>query len=284
MSRKPAALYKDKAKALIKGALAHFDIRIVRSSYFESLTQEARKNQNAGRCLNQFEIIKKCRREFQSQAIDALPFSRSQIGQDLFVLSELKFKKNGYFVEFGATNGIDWSNSCILEKEFGWNGIVAEPARIWHEALSKNRQCHIETKCVSGKSGQQVEFNETETAELSTIKTFSDGDLHRERRQYGKIYQVETISLMDLIDKFPPPPRDSAPDAPRYIDYLSIDTEGSEYEILKDFDFNRYKFRIITCEHNFTPMREKIHALLVRNGYRRTFEALSQFDDWYVLR
>ena len=130
MSRKPAALYKDKARDLVKGALAHFDIRIVRNSSSESLTQEARKNQNAGRCLNQFEIIKKCRREFQSQAIDALPFSRSQIGQDLFVLNELKFKKNGYFVEFGATNGIDWSNSCILEKEFGWNGIVAEPARV----------------------------------------------------------------------------------------------------------------------------------------------------------
>ena len=278
------AQYKDKVKALIKGILAHFDLRIVRNSYFESLTQKAQALQSAQHSLNQFEIIKQCGRGLEGQAIDALKSCRSQLGQDLFVLCELQLKRNGYFVEFGATNGIDLSNSHILENKFGWRGIVAEPARVWHKALFENRQCHIETKCVAGKSGEQVEFNETEMGELSTIKKFSDVDHHRELRQSGKIYQVETISLMDLLDQFPPPPQDPAPNTPRYIDYLSIDTEGSEYEILQNFDFNRYKFRVITCEHNYTPMREKIHALLVRNGYRRIFEELSQWDDWYVLR
>ena len=275
-------------KALIKGVLARFDLRIVRNSYFESLTRKAQvlqqELQSAQHSLNQFEIIKKCGRGLEGQAIDALESCRSQIGQDLFVLCELQFKRNGYFVEFGATNGIDWSNSHILENKFGWRGIIAEPARVWHKALFENRQCHIETKCVAARSGEQVEFNETEIGELSTIKKFSDVDLHRELRQSGKIYQVETLSLIDLIDQFPPPPQDPAPNTPRYIDYLSIDTEGSEYEILQNFDFKRYKFRVITCEHNYTPMREKIHALLIRNGYRRIFETLSQWDDWYVLR
>ena len=284
MSKKPLAQYKDNVKALIKGALAHFDLRIVRNSYFESLTQKAQALQSAQLYPNQFEIIKQCGRGFEGQAIDALDFCQSQLGQDLFVLCELKFKRNGYFVEFGATNGIDLSNSHILENKFGWGGIVAEPARAWHKALFKNRQCHIETRCVAGKSGEQVEFNETEIGELSTIKKFSDADLHRELRQSGKVYRVETISLMDLLEQFPPPPQDPALNTPRYIDYLSIDTEGSEYEILQNFDFKRYKFRVITCEHNYTPTREKIHALLIRNGYRRILEALSQWDDWYVLR
>ena len=211
MSKNPLARYKNKVKALIKGILAHFDLRIVRNSYFESLTQKAQALQIAQHALNQFEIIKQCGRGFEGQAIDALEFCRSQLGQDLFVLCELKFKRNGYFVEFGATNGIDLSNSHILENKFGWRGIVAEPARVWHKALFKNRQCHIETKCVSGKSGEQVEFNETEMGELSTIKKFSDVDLHREVRQTGKIYQVETLSLIDLIDQFPPPPRRTLP-------------------------------------------------------------------------
>ena len=272
-------------KALIKGMLAHFDRRIVRNSYFESLTQKAQALQSAQHALHQFEIIKQCGRGLASQAIDALEFCRSQLGQDLFVLCELQFKRNGYFVEFGATNGIDLSNSHILENKFGWRGIIAEPARVWHKALFKNRQCHIETRCVAAKSGEQVEFNETEIGHLSTIKKFSDADLHRELRQSGKVYQVETLSLIDLIDQFPPPPpQDPASHTPRYIDYLSIDTEGSEYEILQNFDFKHYKFRVITCEHNYTPMREKIHTLLIRNGYRRVLEALSQWDDWYVLR
>ena len=59
--------------------------------------------------------------------------------------------------------------------------------------------------------------------------------------------------------------------APKLIDYLSIDTEGSEFEILKNFDFNNFKFRVITCEHNFSDNREKIYKLLTDNGYIRKF-------------
>ena len=70
--------------------------------------------------------------------------------------------------------------------------------------------------------------------------------------------------------------------APKTIDYLSIDTEGSEYEILKAFDFDKYKFRVITCEHNFTPMRENIYNLLISKGYERKSTNISRVDDWYI--
>ena len=62
----------------------------------------------------------------------------------------------------------------------------------------------------------------------------------------------------------------------------SIDTEGSEFEILKDFDFQKYHIDIITVEHNFTEMREKIFNLLIFKGYRRVFIEHSDVDDWYV--
>jgi hypothetical protein len=70
--------------------------------------------------------------------------------------------------------------------------------------------------------------------------------------------------------------------APKDIDYLSIDTEGSEFEILSAHDFSEYSFKVIPCEHNFTDMREKIHDLLSAQGYVRKYENLSKFDDWYV--
>ena len=98
-------------------------------------------------------------------------------------------------------------------------------------------------------------------------------DSHKEARKSGSVYEVETISLNDLLSNF---------DAPSKIDYLSIDTEGSEFEILKDFHFHKYQFSVITCEHNFTPMREKIYSLLTQNGYVRKYPHLSQFDDWYI--
>lgn len=139
--------------------------------------------------------------------------------------------------------------------------------------LRRNRSSMIETRCVWTATGETLCFNETASGEFSTIDTFSGLDQHSRARQTGRRYDVQTISLADLLQKH---------DAPRDIDYLSIDTEGSEYDILRNFDFDRYTFRVITCEHNFTPQREKIHDLLTRHGYLRKFEDLSRFDDWYV--
>jgi hypothetical protein len=69
---------------------------------------------------------------------------------------------------------------------------------------------------------------------------------------------------------------------PKTIDYLSIDTEGSELEILSAFDFSAHHVRIITVEHNHSPIRGKLHDLLTSNGFTRAFEEFSDWDDWYL--
>ncbi len=189
------------------------------------------------------------------------------------MISTLNFKRNGFFVEFGATNGVFLSNTYLLEKDFGWTGILAEPAKRWHKDLRSNRTCHIDTDCVWCDSNSTLIFNEVDSAELSTIDMYCSSDSHRQARKRGKTHRVKTISLADLLDKY---------QAPKEIDYLSIDTEGSEYEILSAFNFGKYRFKTITCEHNFRPTREKIFSLLTRNGYVRKLERLSHFDDWYT--
>ena len=65
--------------------------------------------------------------------------SQSQIRQDLFVLNELDFKKFGFFVDFGATDGIGFNNSFLLEEKYNWQGILAEPSKKWHKDLFLNR-------------------------------------------------------------------------------------------------------------------------------------------------
>jgi FkbM family methyltransferase len=199
---------------------------------------------------------------------------RSQFGQDAFVLARLLFKKGGYFVDFGATDGVTGNNSYILEKRYGWKGILAEPARCWHEALQRNRQANVELSCVAATSGQTIPFHEKGV--FSSMR--SQLSLGRRLKQLTKprrFYDVPTISLLDLLKKHR---------APRVIDYLSMDTEGSELEILSAFDFSAYRFRVITCEHNYKPNREKIFALLSSHGYDRVFQSISEADDWYVAR
>lgn len=199
--------------------------------------------------------------------------SEAQIFQDLFVLFLTNEKRQGYFVEFGATNGMALSNTFLLERNYGWNGILAEPAKGWHDQLRLNRKCAIDTRCVWSKSGAQLEFNEVAEGELSTIEMFSNADGHSAARKHGEKYVVQTVSLNDLLESY---------DAPHRIDYLSVDTEGSELAILSNFDFSKYDVRIITVEHNFTPEREKLRTLLQAKGYIRTFESFSQWDDWYI--
>ena len=107
--------------------------------------------------------------------------SKSQLMQDLFVLSCLDFKRDGYFVEFGATNGIDLSNTWLLEKEFGWNGILAEPSKNWHQDLLGNRSSNIELKAVYNKSNEKLSFLEASYPELSTLSSFRNIDSHNRK-------------------------------------------------------------------------------------------------------
>jgi hypothetical protein len=81
--------------------------------------------------------------------------SQSQNYQDIFVLYETNYKRDGYFVEFGATDGISISNTLLLQEKYGWQGILAEPNPYWHEALEKNRSHqHISKECVYSETGK----------------------------------------------------------------------------------------------------------------------------------
>jgi len=253
-------------KNQVRKMLKKYNVAITKYSNLDRLEERFKAS-------NVFDLFRGFPDDHQSEILTILRDSKSQLGQDVFALFESGFKKNGFFVEFGATNGVDLSNSYLLEKDFGWTGILAEPATKWHTDLKNNRNCHIETDCVWRESNQVLTFSEADDGAFSTIDLYNSADSRKRNREHGKAYKVSTISLADLLGKY---------NAPKTIDFLSIDTEGSEYEILRNFDFNKYQFRVIACEHNFAPQREKIFALLTEKGYVRKFEGRSRFDDWYV--
>ncbi len=195
----------------------------------------------------------------------------SQLGQDFLAAAMKEFKPDGFFVEFGATDGKMLSNTLTLEKNLGWSGILAEPSPQWVAGLTENRACHIDNRAVWSKTGVELDFFDATSPELSTIGDFADHDSHS--RKLATKEKVMTVSLQDLLIEY---------HAPSHIDYLSVDTEGSEFEVLKDFPFSKYSFGLITVEHNFTPMRQQLHDLLSSNGYKRILTSYSVFDDWYV--
>lgn len=208
-----------------------------------------------------------------NQIKSLLKNSKSQLGQDIFALSVSGLEKPGFFVEFGAADGVALSNSHLLEKHFGWKGILCEPSIGWHQALKTNRTCVIDTRCVYSVSEEKISFSENYLGELSAITAFAEPNSSGVLKRTTSSYQVETISLLDLL---------RAHNAPKYIEFLSIDTEGSEYEILKAFDFQSFRFGAICVEHNFADTRGKINKLLLANGYVQVHKDLSDFDDWYV--
>lgn len=197
--------------------------------------------------------------------------SHGQLFQDVLAYF-VSPKTQGFFVEFGATDGCFLSNTYFLEKQHYWKGILAEPARSWAKKLKINRNdCSIDFRCVWCKSGEKIEFVEDALPEISGVSK----TLNKERMsEHSASYMVETVSLIDLLDEH---------HAPKYIDYISIDTEGSEFEILEHFDFSRYQFGLITVEHNYeTEKREKLLSLLSSKHYKRIFQNISAVDDWYV--
>ncbi len=261
-------------KKFIKMILKSLGLGITSYSHLTHLEKRLSELTAENRELRDLEFMDALPAHDSVQISELLPRSRSQLRQDLFVLAEHKFKREGFFVEFGATNGLDLSNSYLLAQEFNWRGILVEPAKVWTDQLRLNRpESHIETLCVWKETASKVDFIETDASELSTLKMFSNMDVHSDLRRNGKTYEVSTISLIDLLKKY---------DAPKQIDYLSIDTEGSEFEILNAFNFSEYSFGVITVEHNYTPQRDLIYSLLTKVGYKRVYESISKIDDWYI--
>jgi FkbM family methyltransferase len=197
--------------------------------------------------------------------------STSQLGQDLWVLEKSAYKRKGFFVEFGATDGVLLSNTYLLETEFAWTGLCAEPNPKMFAQLRHNRQCVVSDACIAGESGEEVDF--VFAGAFGGMTRHCSADLHRERRaayaSAGHVGRLVTISLDDFLRSHR---------APYNIDYLSIDTEGSELEILMNFPFERWNIRLITVEHNNTPHKDSIFDLLHRHGYQRTE---CQWEDWY---
>ena len=205
---------------------------------------------------------------------------KSQLYQDIFAVLMVGNNYDKTFLEFGATDGLELSNTYLLENNYGWTGVLCEPSPQWHDILKKNRpNTKIVTECIWNKSNQKLRFFVSDVGVLSTLEEFKESDKlsipgnTKLRIEKGNLVTVNTISLNELIEK------EFNGKSPSYI---SIDTEGSEYEILKAFDFKKYDPVCFTIEHNFTNLQKDIDEIMKNHNYIRIFKEITVFDAWYV--
>lgn len=193
--------------------------------------------------------------------------SYSQLGQDRIVLSLLNNKRNGYFVDVGAYDGVELSNTYLLETQYGWDGICIEPLPDKFFQCQKTRKCKCFQDAVYSEAGKFFEFKLAGL--IGGIAQHIDRHLHALQSQSMLVITKTLTSILDEVN------------APKQIDYLSLDTEGSELEILKGIDFDKYQFTIIDIEHNYVePRRSEMRQYLQERGYK--YHKANDFDDQYI--
>ena len=204
-------------------------------------------------------------RDFIKFLIKNIKFSKSQVYQDLFIIYYSRLKTNGKFIEIGGGNGIDLSNTYLHEKKYKWNGIICEPDKRSQKRIINNRKAKLEKRPISNLCKKNILFYQSKDPYLSSLnKTESK----------SKKYITNTICLNHLIEFH---------NFDRNIDYISIDTEGNELNIIKKFNFKKYSVNFFTIEHNFNnESRKKIFKIMKKNGFKRVFKYISYMDDWYI--
>ncbi len=185
----------------------------------------------------------------------------SQAGQDKIIYDHFfkRFSGHKYFVDIGAYDGVQGSNSYFFEKWLNWNGVLIEPSRKQFKELQKNRY----NKCINTAISNKVELVEfvdvvNGLTQMSGLNKSSfennykliNSDIYSDT----EIYEIKTSTFNELIKH-------------RDIDYLSIDVEGGELSLLESLDFDFYNIKVISIENN-QPNEISYSELMKQNGFQ----------------
>jgi FkbM family methyltransferase len=186
--------------------------------------------------------------------------------QDMIAYLFLQGKKDGFYIDIGAHNGITINNTYIFE-QLGWKGVCVEPMPDIYLQLWKNRKCDLINAAIADKNVNDADFVRVLGPDMLSGLDSEMLDSHRERikKENGIVesIRVNTITFDTLMQNYPDV---------THVDFLSIDVEGGEISILKTINFNKYSFGIITIENNepgnvlIELMQNKGYQILCKSG------------------
>lgn len=203
----------------------------------------------------------------------------SQFKQDE-ILENTIFKnyKYGIFVDIGAHDGETFNNTLYFEKNNKWNGYNIEPIPSVFEKLVINRPTCININCAISSSNGIEDFilNDGYTEMLSgLVKNYDERHINRlknELQQNGgnsKVIKIKTKTFQSLCEEY----------NIKYINLLTIDVEGAEFDIIKSIDFDKVFIDVILFENNYEDVSEPIIKYLNSYNYR----VLLKSGDIYML-
>jgi len=191
----------------------------------------------------------------------------SQFGQDRFLETEIfKGYKNGVFMDIGAHDGVTLNNTLYFEKNNNWSGINIEPIKSVYDTLVINRAKSININCAISNINGEAEFikNSGYTEMLSGLKSsYEPRHMNRllsDNVTYGgstDIIIVKTRTAEDVCDEY----------NINYINYLSIDVEGGEFDVIKSINFDKVFIDVIGFENNYPDVSVPILEYLESKHY-----------------
>ncbi len=196
----------------------------------------------------------------------------SQIFQDDWVMQMLRFKRSGFFAEIGGHDGLENSNTVLLERLLNWRGMIIEANPRWHQSICLNRSAIAYNNAAFSESGGKLQF--VDAGAIGGLVDFLQDDIHAGKREAaikdGHVIEVHGRRVDELL---------VSASAPSVVDYMSVDTEGSEAEVLSGIDFTKWGFALITVEHGGVEAnRSSVWDILRPHGYLRH---RVWFEDWF---
>jgi FkbM family methyltransferase len=183
------------------------------------------------------------------------PSQNSEHGEEWIVRDYFHDERNGVFVDVGANDYRRFSNTYYLETNLGWSGLAIEPQRKFAADYAKHRPRTVFIPLfVSDQSNAEVVLNVPGNNDLiaSADKTFVEhmgGDSVVPLR-------TNTTTLDDVLER----------ERIQRIDFLSIDVELHEPEVLRGFTLERFRPRLV-CVEAHPEVRQQILDYFAARGY-----------------
>lgn len=193
-----------------------------------------------------------------------------------YALHLLNEKRDGFFIDVGAHDGIAWSNSLIFEKLFNWKGICIEGNPNLFKKLTNNRTSKCFNYVIDKDKSEQIFWSID--GSVSGLGGLERGFLNNHEERINHELKNDPNSVCNKISVVPVTLDEIIlSENIKYIDYLSIDVEGNELGVLESCNFDNIECKVISVESND---RNSVEKYLLKYGYKILNKICA--DDFYM--